>query len=144
MIIYAPNDKIIQFKKAHPNLDLHFIGEVEKAFSLTETAYGADITVQSAIFYQRLDAYITGYSDSFDGKCGGISGFPGSYSAAGNVYPDDLDKLFSETASVMFVFAVVYSSLIWFDSSHNLLGPFQGGGFSLLSGSGGGTGSWSD
>ena len=144
MAIYTPDDKILQFKTTHPNLDAHFLGEVEKAFNLTETAYGAEIIIKSAIFYQRIDAYITGYSNSFVANCGGISGLPGSYSATGNVYTDDLDKLFSETVSVMFVFAVVYSSLIWFDSSSNALGSFQGGGFNLLSGSGGGKGSWSN
>jgi Rhodococcus equi virulence-associated protein len=45
-------------------------------------------------------------------------------------------------ATVPFQALPGYTSLLFFDSSSNLLGHFQGGAISTVSGIGGGSGSW--
>ncbi|WP_211286004.1 VapA/VapB family virulence-associated protein [Xenorhabdus innexi] len=52
------------------------------------------------------------------------------------------DKLYADTVSFEFNASLAYISLLFFDSSSNLLGHFQSVGLSFLLGVGGGAGSW--
>jgi hypothetical protein len=133
-----------EIKKNHPNFDQNIINQIDKALSVTTPSYKASIEVLSAVFYQKIKSHIDGYPNAFNGNCGGISGMFGTYSSVGDVYTSDIENLFASTKTLMYVFTPIYCSVIWFDSSHTSIGSFQGTGFTLLAGSGGGTGSWSN
>ena len=55
----------------------------------------------------------------------------------------DLEKLYRDTVSFEFNATSVYTSLVFFDSNHNVLGHFQAGAVSTVNGVGGGKGEWS-
>ncbi|MFC0184085.1 VapA/VapB family virulence-associated protein [Pseudarcicella hirudinis] len=59
------------------------------------------------------------------------------------MYTNNLDLLYADTVSFLFVATPVYIALYFYDSSSQLLGYFTGAAISLTSGSGGGEGSWS-
>ncbi|WP_342248722.1 VapA/VapB family virulence-associated protein [Sphingomonas sp. OTU376] len=61
----------------------------------------------------------------------------------GSIYTDDPERLYSQSTSFMLVATPVYVSLIFLDDSGNALGSFQGRAIGTVSGSYGGTGSWS-
>lgn len=103
--------------------------------------------VMSAIFYVRFGLAInpgTPFAGPFfTGNAGGVT-TPGGGNLRGDVYCSDLPRMYKETVSFEFNAAIVYTSLLFFDGSSNLLGHFQGtSSFSTLAGVGGGTGSWS-
>ena len=60
----------------------------------------------------------------------------------GDVYTNDLERLYSDTVSFEFQATPVYTSLLFFDKHSNLLGHFQAGSVSIVTGIGGGSGSW--
>ncbi|NDO91435.1 VapA/VapB family virulence-associated protein [Cellulosimicrobium composti] len=112
----------------------------ERLRSLT-TAHSAQGSVASMIFYLQVAVDIEG-GKRFRGHAGGIS-TPGGGGAWGDVYTDDLDRLYSSTKSFQFNATPVYFNVNFFDKSSHLLGHFQAGAFSTALGTGGGTGSWS-
>jgi virulence-associated protein len=61
---------------------------------------------------------------------------------SGDVLTDNLDALYASTVSFLLQATPVYISLQFFDSNQNLLGYFAGGTVSVVSGIGGGSGSW--
>lgn len=107
----------------------------------TTTAYAAHGSVASMIFYFKCQV---GNNDgkTFDGNGGGGM-TPGGAALFGNVYTDDIDRLYSATVSFAAEFTPAYGSVQFFDANHNLLGHFQSGGIGTVTGAGGGTGSWS-
>ena len=78
----------------------------------------------------------------FSGNAGGLSS-PGGGVLFGDLYTDDLDDLYTNTVSFQITMTPVFCSVLFFDSASNLLGHFEGGGVSTVSGVAGGTGSWS-
>lgn len=112
----------------------------ERLRTLT-TAHPAQGAVASMIFYLRISVDVKG-GKGFRGNAGGIS-TPGGGGAWGDLYTDDLDRLYSSTKSFQFNATPVYFNVNFFDGSSHLLGHFQAGAFSTALGTGGGTGTWS-
>lgn len=107
------------------------------------TSYPANGNVASFIFYLQFQVNITSSGGkSFNGKAGGLT-TPGGGALFGDVYTDDLNRLYESTVSFQFTATPVYLSLIFFDSHSNALGTFQAGGISTVTGVGGGSGKWS-
>jgi hypothetical protein len=102
--------------------------------------YPANATFLSFIFYFRVVVNIDG-GKSFGGNAGGIAP-PTGGSTAGNVFTDDLDRLYRDTTSFSFISGVVYLGVQFFDANSNLLGHYDGGGAGVPA-TGGGSGSWS-
>ncbi|MFY0533639.1 VapA/VapB family virulence-associated protein [Nannocystis pusilla] len=68
---------------------------------------------------------------------------PDGLPANGQVYTDDLDLLYRTTRNYQYTATPVYTSVVFFDDSGGVLGAFQGAASSIVSGIGGGVGSWS-
>jgi Rhodococcus equi virulence-associated protein len=103
--------------------------------------------IVSAIFYIHfgLSGRPSGVGPQgpfFSGNAGGIS-IPGGGSLNGDVYTSDEHLLISKTVSFEFNATSIYTSLLFFDGSSNLLGHFQAAAKSTVTGLGGGTGAWS-
>ncbi len=107
----------------------------------TDTAYAATGSVASLIFYLQFQVNVSG-GKSFNGKAGGVS-TPGGGALIGTVYTDDINALYANTVSFEFQGTPVYLSILFFDGNSNLLGHFQAGAISTVTGVGGGSGSWS-
>jgi len=103
--------------------------------------YAANGTIASFIFYQQITVNVTG-GKTFKGHAGGI-GLPGGGGSWGDVYTDDINRLYRDTHSFQFIDSGVYFTVNFFDSHSNFLGTFQAGALSVSPGTGGGTGSWS-
>jgi hypothetical protein len=97
--------------------------------------------VAGAIFFLKWQVTITG-GKTFDGTSGGITTIGGG-ALFGDVYTDDLNRLYSNTKSFEYNAAFAYTSLLFFDGNANLLGHFESGSVSTIAGVGGGSGSWS-
>lgn len=124
----------------HGKLDQERIDEAVKSLKSAEGRYPATGSVASLIFYLKFQVNITD-GKSFDGHAGGAS-FPGGGALIGDVYTNDLERLYSDTVSFEFQATPVYTSLLFFDKHSNLLGHFQAGSVSIVTGIGGGSGSW--
>ena len=92
-------------------------------------------------FYSRIWVEIYD-GKKFGGNAGGLGSLGGG-ALMGDVYMDDLDKLYKNTVSFEYNATPVYTNVNFFDSDSNLLGHFQAGAVSVCSGIGDGTGSWS-
>src|SRR5215470_2892118 len=97
-------------------------------------------SVICAFFYMRFTVDCQG--KAFIGNAGGI-GTVGGGALLGDIYTDDINRLFSSTTAFQFNMTPVYTSLIFFDGHSNALGTFQAGAVSTCAGTGGGSGSWS-
>jgi Rhodococcus equi virulence-associated protein len=108
---------------------------------MAETAsYSANGSVIGVVFYFRFT--VDCQNKHFTGNAGGL-GSVGGGALMGDIYTDNLANLFANTVSFSFEGTPVYFSLQFFDSNSNLLGHFQSGAVSIVSGIGGGSGSWS-
>lgn len=123
-------------------LDDKTISSVKKQILSATTSYPANGSVASMIFYLQFQVIITNGGKTFNGKGGGISS-PGGGALFGDVYTDDINRLYSDTVSMQFNCAFAYTSVLFFDKNSNLLGSFQSGSVSTVAGVGGGSGSWS-
>lgn len=112
------------------------------ALKAADTSYPANGSVASFMFYLQFQVSIKDGGKRFDGKAGGIT-TPGGGALFGDVYTDDLNRLYAATKSFEFQATSVYTSLLFFDGNSNLLGHFQSGSVSTVNGVGGGSGSWS-
>jgi hypothetical protein len=110
--------------------------------SAAATAYPATGSVASLLFYLKFQVNVKGGGKTFDGNAGGIS-TPGGGALFGDVYTDDIKRLYAKTASFQFNATPVYLNINFFDGSSNFLGHLQSGGISTVLGTGGGSGSWS-
>ncbi|MGX7666516.1 VapA/VapB family virulence-associated protein [Flavobacterium pedocola] len=126
----------------HGKLDDSLIEAGKNKIMSTNTAYPANGSSVSMIFYLQFQVIIKNGGKTFNGKAGGIS-TPGGGALYGDVYTDDLNRLYSDTVSFQFTSTPVYLSIIFFDSNGNVLGTFQCGSVSTVTGVGGGSGSWS-
>ena len=107
----------------------------------TSTKYSANGSVASMIFYLRYRVDVSS-GKTFEGQAGGISS-PGGGALYGDIYTDDINRLYRDTVSFQFNATPVYTNLNFFDSHSNFLGSFQSGSVSTVLGTGGGKGSWS-
>ena len=126
---------------AHGKLDQDKLDAVVASLKSVATAYPATGSVASLIFYLRFQVNVTN-GKSFNGDAGGLSS-PGGGALFGDVYTDDIDRLYRDTVSFEFQGTPVYLSILFFDGNSNLLGHFQAGAVSTVTGIGGGTGKWS-
>lgn len=117
------------------------IDSITSSLRATTNRYPATGSIASLIFYLQIQVSIKG-GETFNGKAGGVS-TPGGGALFGDVYTDDLSKLYANTVSFEFQSTPVYFSVLFFDSSSNLLGHFQAGAVSIVAGIGGGKGHWS-
>ncbi|MCG6658011.1 VapA/VapB family virulence-associated protein [Halomonas campisalis] len=125
----------------HGKLEPEQIDDAVEALVTSEKAYGATGSVASLIFYLQFQVNITD-GKTFDGHAGGASS-PGGGALFGHVYTNDLDRLYRDTVSFEFQSTPVYLSVLFFDRHSKLLGHFQSGAVSIVTGIGGGKGSWS-
>tara|TARA_R110002020_G_scaffold187119_6_gene385263 strand:+ start:2067 stop:2504 length:438 start_codon:yes stop_codon:yes gene_type:complete len=129
------------FRVAMDNkLEPEQIDGVAEALMSSTKSYPATGSVASLIFYLKFQVNITD-GKSFNGHAGGASS-PGGGALFGDVYTDDLDRLYRDTVSFEFQATPVYLSVLFFDSHSKLLGHFQSGAVSIVTGIGGGKGSW--
>ncbi|EEY7915203.1 VapA/VapB family virulence-associated protein [Salmonella enterica] len=119
------------------------VSQILDKIASAENKYSAKTTLASAIFYIKVDTQITSEGGKhFSGNAGGLSS-PGGGVLFGDLYTNDLEMLYKNTVSFQITMTPVFCSVLFFDSSSNLLGHFEGGGVSTISGVAGGTGSWS-
>lgn len=97
-------------------------------------------SVICAIFYMRFT--VDCEKKAFIGNAGGL-GTVGGGALLGDIYTNDIAKLFRSTISFHFAVTPVYASLVFFDKDSVALGTFQAGAVSVCLGTGGGSGSWS-
>ncbi|EFA7487677.1 TPA: VapA/VapB family virulence-associated protein [Escherichia coli] len=130
-------------KKYGEYLTKEQVSNILDKINSAENKYSAKTTLASAIFYIKVDTQITSEGGKhFSGNAGGLSS-PGGGVLFGDLYTNDLDMLYKNTVSFQITMTPVFCSVLFFDSSSNLLGHFEGGGTSTISGIAGGTGSWS-
>jgi Rhodococcus equi virulence-associated protein len=124
-------------------MDTNLIDSAAKSLLSTETKFPANGSVASLIFYLKFQVTVKGTGGKrFDGNAGGVS-TPGGGALYGDVYTDNIERLYRDTASFEFQGTPVYLSILFFDGNSNLLGHFQAGAVSTVTGIGGGKGSWS-
>jgi hypothetical protein len=104
--------------------------------------YYATGSCVSFIFYMQFRVQIHEGSRWFHGHAGGITNLSGG-ALIGEVYTADRDRLYRDTVSFAFTAVPAYTALYFFDAHSNLLGTFQAGAVSFMTGTCGGTGSWS-
>ena len=118
------------------------IEDAASAINSTTNGYPANGSMASLIFYVKAGVYLTAPgSKSFTGDGGGIF-TPGGGAFFGTVYTDDLNALYANTVSFQVTATAVYVSVIFFDGSSRVLGTFQAGAVSTITGGGGGSGRW--
>ena len=121
------------------NLDKITVDQLKAA-----TAYSANGSLASLVLYVKAQCNING-GKTFNGSAWGVS-FPGGGALFGDVYLVDgvtLDQLYSKTGAFKFTATPVYTAFYFYDASDNLLGHFQAGSVSTVTGGGGGAGGWS-
>lgn len=125
----------------HGKLEQEKIDAATAAIKATTSKYGASGSVASMVFYLKFQVNVNG-GKSFNGNAGGLSS-PGGGALFGDVYTDDINRLYRDTVSFEFNATPVYLSILFFDGNSNLLGHFQSGAISTVLGIGGGKGEWS-
>ncbi|MFC6357365.1 VapA/VapB family virulence-associated protein [Luethyella okanaganae] len=83
-----------------------------------------------------------GSGEKFVGNGGGVF-TPGAGAFLGDLYTNDLARLYSDTTNFQVNATPVYTNINFFDSDANLLGSLHAGSVSTVVGVGGGTGNWS-
>jgi hypothetical protein len=121
-------------------LDDAKLGEAIKQMQASVAQYPAQAQLACAVFYQQVSCQITG-KKNFTGHAGGLC-FPGGNGTWGNLFTDDLDRLYNNMQAFSFLVTPVYFTIEFWDASSRLLGHFHGGGIGTSTGTGGGTGSW--
>lgn len=105
--------------------------------------YPANASIASLVAFMRVQVNIKNGGKTFTGDLFGLS-TPGGGALFGDVYTDDVDRLYNNTHRFLCETTPFYLSIQFFDKENTLLGHFQSGGVSTVVGlGGGGTGSWS-
>jgi Rhodococcus equi virulence-associated protein len=128
-------------KHMQGKLDDAKLDAAAQAMTAAMTAYPASAYAISLVFYMRVEVQLNGAAQKFSGNAGGV-GQPGAGGFFGNVYTDDLAKLYAQTRVFEYHGTYVYTGVTFWDDDSNLLGHFEGGGLGIMVGVGGGTGSW--
>jgi hypothetical protein len=102
------------------------------------TSWPASGSVISAIVYYRFSIDANGFE--FSGNAGGI-GLPGAAALEGTLYMTN-DTLFTDTVSFSFVSVPAYCAVMFYNGNSELLGHLQSANIGIITGTGGGTGSW--
>jgi Rhodococcus equi virulence-associated protein len=123
------------------------IDAAAEAMNAATTKYFAMFVPISLIFYVRVEVLIQdpaklSTAPVFGGDAGGIMPILPIGGFAGDVYTEDVNRLFTKTRVFETQILVVYSSVVFFDENWNLLGHYQGGGASTNLGVAAGTGTW--
>jgi hypothetical protein len=121
-------------------LDQEKIDGAVRTIQAAQTSYPAHGAIVSMIFYLKFQVTVDG-GKQFNGNAGGVT-TPGGGALFGDVYTEDINALYNNTVSFEFNATPVYVSLLFFDSNSTLLGHFQSGAVSTVTGLGGGSGSW--
>ena len=109
----------------------------------TENKYHTTGSLMCAAFYFRVTVERSDtVKKQFIGNGGGL-GCPGAAALIGDVYTNDLEKLYRDTCSFELNIAAAYTSVLFFDNKSRLLGHYQAGAVTtVIGGLGGGTGKW--
>ena len=116
-------------------------GSVQESAADSHSANGS---IASVFIWMKCMCQIDG-GQKFMGDSWGIS-FPGGGALFGDVYLNNgnsLDSLYANTKSFALTATPVYTAFYFYDGNSNLLGNFQAGSVSTVTGTGGGSGSWS-
>jgi hypothetical protein len=105
------------------------------------TSYPGHGSIASLIFGFKIQVELN-KGKQINGWAGGI-GTPGGGFGFGDVYTDNINKLYSDTVAFSFVSAVAYFTVIFYDTHGNTLGSFQSGGLSTVAATGRGSAKWS-
>lgn len=119
-------------------LDSAPINDITASLEKMTQRYHYQIRVVGAVFYFHI--WIFDEKHEFNGNAG-VSALVSAINGAGDIYTDDIDKLYGETVSFSFESAGPYFSVQFFNKEHKLLGHLQAGGLGNP-GIGGGTGKW--
>jgi hypothetical protein len=106
------------------------------------TKYPATGSVASLVFGLKIACQITN-GKQFQKWIWGAA-IPGGGALFGDVYTNDLNSLYNNVASVAATFTSVYTAFYWYDANGFLLGEFQAGSISTVSGAAGASCSPSD
>ena len=121
------------------------VEQITEAKLKAATSVSANGSLASLVFYVKAQCNVNG-GKSFNGSAWGVS-FPGGGALFGDVYLSEasssLDDLYKRTTSFTFTATPVYTAFYFWDSKNTLLGHFQAGSVSTVTGTGGGSGSWS-
>lgn len=115
------------------------------AMLATSTKYSiSNGSIVGGVFYVRItcDISVNGKNHAFVGNGGGLFS-PGAGALLGDIYTDDVNRLVASTVSFQVNATPVYVNVNFFDDHSNLLGHLQTGAVSIVTGTGGGKGSWS-
>lgn len=117
--------------------------EYEDTIAGTNTKYSCQGTALLALVYCQLNLDITSGDNrkSFTGNGGGLF-FAGGGQLIGDLYTDDLERLYRDTHAFEVNIILPYCQVFFFDKSSHLLGNFHAGAISNSGGTGGGTGKW--
>ncbi|GAA0590257.1 VapA/VapB family virulence-associated protein [Caenispirillum bisanense] len=102
--------------------------------------HAANGNLWSMVFYLQIQVAIDG-GKQFQGRAFGIS-FPGGGANFGDVYTDDIERLYKATTTFQFNSTPIYFNVNFFDDDWNLLGHYHAAAISTVTGIGGGDGSW--
>jgi hypothetical protein len=106
------------------------------------SSFPANGSVVSLVLYLQVQVTITGSGNKqFNGKAAGLS-FPGGGVLIGDVYTKDLTRMYRDTVSFQLTATPVYCSVVFFDANNNILGSFQAGAISIVTGIAAGEGRW--
>lgn len=107
--------------------------------------YTAQAQVASVGPYTQVTVGVTpalGGWLNFLGHAGSLATL-GANGTWGDLYTDDLLRLYTDTVSFEFNTLIFYTNVNFFDASSNFLGAYHGGGVGITTGIGGGTGTFS-
>lgn len=139
------NEQIAQdfYDNFKEKLGAEELGQAVEAIKCTANKYHTIGSLICAAVYFRITV---GPSDAvkkqFTGNGGG-AGWPGTAALIGDLYTDDLEKLYRDTCSFELNIAATYTSVLFFDNKSRLLGHYQAGAVTTsFGGLGGGKGKW--
>lgn len=122
--------------------------ETIAAINRQSNSYYATGKIASMVFYTKVSVEVKKPDDgsyrqgAFIGDAGGIA-LLGGGGLWGDVYTDNLERLYRDTVSFAFTATPVYTAVYFYNSESELLGHYQAGALSILNtGAGGGPGHW--
>jgi len=105
-------------------------------------AYPANGAIVSFVLFTKVQVFLKDGSRSFTGYGGGVA-TPGGGANFGDVYTDDLNKLYAKTDGFVVITTPVYMTVLFLDKDLALLGHYQSGAVSTAVGEFSGAGHWS-
>lgn len=139
------NQIVNDFKSQHiENVEEGVLDEIVAGIKGTEKSYPANGSIVSAIFYARVDVEVVYQNKTkkhFLGRGGG-AGTLGGGVLGGDIFTEDIEKMFSETIAFQVTCTPVYACILFLDRDSKLLGHFQAGALSMSCIAAGGAGTW--